>query len=173
MELELTRSRLRALTRLPIFGGVARLAAELTGSARMPGRLLVVGTPTFEPWHLVAHLQSSVLAAREPALIRFSAPAHAPAHLGITVDRIAEAARGDSVLVVAPDDPGAQLLERLADARRRGGTVLALGSDDANALSELAEVSNDTSFVRPMELDLAQHLLPVAATVRLPRRLAS
>jgi hypothetical protein len=166
LELDLSRSKLRALTRLPLFGGMARLAAELSGPARTSGRLLVVGTPTFEPWHLVAHLRSSTFADRVPALVRFSPPADAPAHLRLGLDRIAEVTGRDSVLVVAPDDPGPELLERLADARRRGSAVLALAADDARAMTDLTEVSQDTSLVRPAELDLAQHLLPVAATVR-------
>lgn len=68
------------------------------------------------------------------------------------------------MLVVAPDDTGSDLLERLADARRRGGRVLALArTADANATADLSEVSHNSAFVDSQHIDLAQHLLPVAA----------
>lgn len=171
MELDTSRSALRGFRRLPVFGAVARLTAELRTPARATGRLLVVGTATYEPWHLVAHLQRSPLAEYAPTLVRFAVPVGAPAHLSVALSRLAAATRGDSVLVVAPDDAGPDLLERLADARRRGGTVLAMaGQQRPDAIAELGAVCHDTALVRSDQLELAQHLLPVAASGRAGRR---
>ena len=60
----------------------------------------------------------------------------APAHLAVGLGRLEAAGRGETLLVVAPEPPGAALLERVHDARRAGATVLALdGGSPASAPS--------------------------------------
>lgn len=165
MELELSRSALRAISRLPAFGAVQRVADSLAWSSRRPGRLLVVGTPSYEPWHLVAHLQTSAtLSTSAPTLVRWAVPVGAPAHLAVGLDQLAQSSRADTVLVVAAGQPGDELLERLDDARRRGNTVLGLASGLPDAeRCELDDVSHDLAVVRGEHFDYAQHYLPAAA----------
>lgn len=159
MELQQSRSALRALSRLPAFGAVQRVAESLAWSGRRSGRLLVLGTPGYEPWHLVAHLQASPLAASAPALLRWSVPAGAPAHLSLGLDRLADCAPSDTVLVVAGEQPNDDLLQRLDDARRHGNTVLGLATGQP---AELDQVTHELAVVRGEHFDHAQHYLPVA-----------
>jgi len=159
VELQQSRSALRALSRLPAFGAVQRVAESLAWSGRRSGRLLVLGTPGYEPWHLVAHLQTSALARSEPALLRWSVPVGAPAHLSLGLDRLADCAANDTVLVVAGEQPDAELLQRLDDARRHGNTVLGLA---AGQPTELDQVTHELAVVRAEHFDHAQHYLPVA-----------
>src|SRR3954468_19467271 len=108
---------------------------------RTPGGLLLVGTPTTEPWHLTAHLDDEArwfdIPELTPTLVRWSPPPDAPAHLAVTLTRLEQATRGETVMVVAPDDPTAPLLERVADARRSGATVLSVDTGDSE-LDDLA-----------------------------------
>ncbi len=166
MELHLSRSRLRALVRAPAFSGVSRIAAALGRSARS-GDLLIVGTPDYEPWHLVAHWQQSRARAVSPRLVRHRVPDHAAAHLSVGLDAIQHATRADALLVVAPDRAGADLLQRLSDARRRGATVLALTADgDEATLPELDSIAHDLAAVGTASFDFAQHLLPIATHIQ-------
>ena len=172
MELQQSRAALRAIARLPAFGAVQRIADALAWSARRPGQLLVVGTASYEPWHLVAHLQTSATLARSaPTLVRWAVPVGAPAHLAVGLDQLSQAGRADTVLVVAAGNPGDELLERLDDARRHGNTVLALASRQPAADGhELDGVSHDVAVVRGEHFDHAQHYLPVAPPSRISRR---
>jgi hypothetical protein len=124
----------------------------LTTSTRDPGGLLLVGTPTQEPWHLAAHLddesQYAGLAVLRPTLVRYDVPANAPAHLSVTMARLERAGRGETVFVVAPDEPPEGLLQRAWDARRSGATVLAL--DEGS--SELEQVAHESLTVGRREL---------------------
>ncbi len=173
MELQLSRSALRSLIRVPTFAGVGRLAAGLRWTSRTADRILVVGTPGYEPWHLVAHLQScSVLASSAPTLVRWAPPAGAPAHLSIGLDQITSAARDQAVLVITPGTVEDELMQRLADARHRGATVLALAGAGPATGSELADLSHEFAAVPPGQLDYAQHLLPAAAGTASLHRLA-
>jgi hypothetical protein len=167
VDLELSRRKLRALTRAPAFGAVGRIATRLSSCSRASGRLLIVGTPTYEPWHLVAHWQSRAAhSPQSPTLVRHSVPGRAPAHLAVDLDWIAQAASGDTVLVIAPDRTGDELLERLADARRQGSTVLVLASPrQVLRPSELDGLAHDTALVQPANLEYAQHLLPAVAAL--------
>src|SRR3954468_3280043 len=96
---------------------------------RTPGGLLLVGTPTTEPWHLTAHLDDEArwfdIPELTPTLVRWAPPSDVPAHLAVDLSRLESAQRGETVMVVAPDEPTAPLLERVSDARRRGALVLA------------------------------------------------
>ena len=86
------------------------------------GGLLLVGTPTEEPWHFAAHLDDearwSDLPGLAPVLVRWSPPPDAPPHLAVGLRRLEQIARGETVFVVAPDAAPEQLLERVADARK-------------------------------------------------------
>src|SRR5450432_3715488 len=96
----------------------------LRGAPHAAGGLLIVGTPTEDPWHFAAHLDDearwSDQATLAPVLIRWSPPVNAPAHLAIGLQRLENISRNETVFVVAPDAAPAQLLERVADARRAG-----------------------------------------------------
>lgn len=126
-------------------------AGSLRGSvARSPrggGGLLLVGTETYEPWHLAAHLDDeavwSGLPALSPTLVRCRVPERAPAHLAVGLDRLEAVRRGETVLVTAPEQTGERLLERVHDARRGGATVLALESGD----TELRSLAHDVLYV--------------------------
>ena len=142
------------------------------------GRLLLVGTPDQEPWHLAAHLDDesrlSGLAQISPTLVRWAPPVDAPPHLSVTMSRLEAVSRGETVFVVAPDAPPESLLERVADARRTGATILSIddGDDDLGAMAHdriVVPTSTDARIVvssqMPVELDIdaVSHLVSVAA----------
>jgi hypothetical protein len=173
-------------------------ARTVVGSARTVGGFLLVGTPTHDPWHLTAHLDDearySGTPELAPQLVRWSPPEGAPAHLSIGLERLEQAARGETVLVVSPDPSTTEVLERADDARRIGAVVLALTSEG----DELAGVANDALVVPRSTLwtprassprtddiasavddmdpfDTSQHLMSLAigVTARMPRSRAS
>jgi hypothetical protein len=144
------------------------------------GGLLLVGTPTEEPWHFAAHLDDearwSDLPGLAPVLVRWSPPPNAPAHLAVGLQRLEQIARGETVFVVAPDAAPEQLLERVADARRIGATVFALDAGNTE-LEGLAHESlwvprtgnlggvpgaSSAGIVVP-EFDVVSHLVSAAA----------
>jgi hypothetical protein len=144
-------------------------AATMRRSTRTPGGLLLVGTPEEEPWHLTAHLDDesrwSGVVEMRPTLVRWTVPEGAPAHLSVTLQRLEQAGRGETVLVVAEEDAPDPLLERAWDARRHGATVLSLDGGD----TQLAEVAHESLTVRQADLvvpelsfDSVQHLVSVA-----------
>ncbi|MFE0799008.1 hypothetical protein [Streptomyces sp. NPDC058812] len=144
-----------------------RFAGALRGSV-VPhgGGLLLVGTAEYEPWHLAAHLVDeaawSGTPELAPTLVRHDARPSDPAHLAVGPGRLAAARRGETLLVVTPDDPGAPLLERVHDARRAGATVLALGTGER----ELTAMAHETLTVpdgAELDLDTVQHLVSAAA----------
>ncbi|MFE7134030.1 hypothetical protein ACFVIM_24545 [Streptomyces sp. NPDC057638] len=142
------------------FAGVLRSSVLPQG-----GGLLLVGTEEYEPWHLAAHLVDeaawSGLPELAPTLIRHQVRPGGPAHLTVGLRRLEAARRGETLLLVAPDRPGAGLLERVHDARRAGATVLALDSGDPEVRGlahEALTVSGDE-----VDLDTVQHLVSVAA----------
>jgi hypothetical protein len=135
------------------------------------GGLLLVGTPTEEPWHFAAHLDDearwSDLPGLAPVLVRWAPPPNAPAHLAVGLQRLEQVARGETVFVVAPDAAPEQLLERVADARRVGATVFALGAGNTE-LEGLAHESlwvpgSATDGILVPEFDVVSHLVSVAA----------
>ena len=135
------------------------------------GGLLLVGTPTEEPWHFAAHLDDesrwSDLPGLAPVLVRWAPPPNAPAHLAVGLQRLEQIARGETVFVVAPDAAPEQLLERVADARRIGATVFALDAGNTE-LEGLAHESlwvpgaSNEGIVVP-EFDVVSHLVSAAA----------
>lgn len=146
------------------FAGSLRASVSPRG-----GGLLLVGTEEHEPWHLAAHLDDeaawSGLPELSPTLVRHRVPPAAPAHLSFGLPRLEAAGRNETLLVVAPEDPGGGLLERVHDARRAGATVLALEGGGADAGGELCGMAHDALSADPDELDLdtLQHLVSAAA----------
>lgn len=148
-------------------------------AGRTPGGLLLVGTPTAEPWHLTAHLDDEArwfdIPELAPTLVRWAPPAEAPAHLAVGLSRLEQARRGETVVVIAPDDPTPPLLERVSDARHKGAVVLAVDAGDTE-LEDLAHdslvvpanaedglVTATAAEVPPLSFDVVTHLVSVAA----------
>jgi len=145
-----------------------------TDDARRSSSLLVVGTPEFEPWHFVAHLADQARFASRPDLmptwIRWAAPVGARAHLSITMDRLAAARRGDTVLVIAPNDATEQLLERVSDARHNGGRILTIHREDRE-LEGLAHEALEVPMIAPLQtFDVVQHVVATSASGPSARR---
>jgi hypothetical protein len=152
-------------------------ATTLRRSSTTPGGLLLVGTPTEEPWHLAAHLDDESRFAGvpelSPTLVRWAPPPQAPPHLSVTLARLEDAGRNETVFVVAPDAAPEQLLERVADARRIGATILSIddGDDELGSMAhERLVVPSDAgslvvarSLPTSMDMELVQHLVSVAA----------
>lgn len=149
------------------FGGALRRSVRRGG-----GELLLVGTAAYEPWHLAAHLDEeaawSGTPQLTPTLVRHEVPPGARPHLAVGLGRLAGARRGETLLVVAPGPLGGTFLERLADVRRAGATMLAV---DASGTPELADLAHEALPVPEhagIGLDAVQHL--VAADAAAPRR---
>ncbi|OIK03486.1 hypothetical protein [Streptomyces monashensis] len=147
-------------------GATRRFAGALRGSVvAHGGGLLLVGTPEYEPWHLAAHLVDeaawSGTPELAPTLVRHRVRPSDPPHLAVGPGRIEAAGRGETLLVVAPEEP-APLLERVHAARRAGVTVLALGAGGG----ELAAMAHESLAVpegAELDLDSVQHLVSAGA----------
>jgi hypothetical protein len=151
--------------RTRLFGRALRRAPHSAGG------LLVVGTPTEDPWHFAAHLDDESRWSGQPnlapVLVRWSPPPNAPAHLSIGLQRLERVERHETVFVVAPDEAPAALLERVADARKVGATVFALDSGDP----ELENIAHESLWVPSStggsgivpEFDVVSHLVSAAA----------
>ncbi|MEU0832575.1 hypothetical protein [Streptomyces sp. NPDC005969] len=146
----------------------ARRFAGTLRSSVVPhgGGLLLVGTAAYEPWHLAAHLVDestwSGLPELTPTLVRHRVGPGDPAHLAVGLGRIEAAGRGETLLLVAPERPGAGLLERVHAARRAGATVLSLD----NGAPEVGGLAHETLAVTgtdDVDLDTVQHLVSAAA----------
>jgi hypothetical protein len=145
-------------------------AGALRRSARTPQGLLVVGTAAYEPWHMTAHLEDESryagLPGLSPTLVRWAPPPDAPPHLSVGLDRLREASRSETLLVVSADMAPADLLERVDDVRRLGATIFALGRGDP----ELDDLAHESLAVpettAPVTFDAAQHLVSAAAGER-------
>lgn len=163
-------------------GAARRFAGSLRRSVGPAGgNLLLVGTEQYEPWHLAAHLADeaawSGLPELAPTLVRHRVLPGEPPHLSVGLGRLEAARRGHTLLVVAPEQPGAGLLERVHGARRAGATVLSLDGGDP----DLGALAHDALSVREgageLDLDTVQHLVSAAAgenglpVQRGPRRL--
>jgi hypothetical protein len=152
--------------RAQAFARALRVSVGRRGGS--PGGLLLVGTPAEEPWHLAAHLDDearlSGLPELTPTLVRWDAPAQAPPHLRIGLDRLAAARRGETLFVVSPEAAPVPLLERADDARRAGATILALNQGDPE-LDGLAHetLTVDRDAAAPVSFAVAQHLVSAAA----------
>ncbi|MFD4757751.1 hypothetical protein ACFWOJ_02310 [Streptomyces sp. NPDC058439] len=146
----------------------ARRFAGALRSSVVPhgGGLLLVGTAAYEPWHLAAHLVDestwSGLPELTPTLVRHRVEPGDPAHLAVGLGRIEAAGRGETLLLVAPERPGAGLLERVHDARRAGATVLSLDGGDPEVRG-LAHETLAVTGTDDVDLDTVQHLVSAAA----------
>ncbi|MEV7238874.1 hypothetical protein AB0N06_34690 [Streptomyces sp. NPDC051020] len=146
----------------------ARRFAGTLRSSVVPhgGGLLLVGTAAYEPWHLAAHLVDestwSGLPELTPTLVRHRVGPGDPAHLAVGLGRIEAAGRGETLLLVAPERPGAGLLERVHDARRAGATVLSLDDGDPE-VGGLAHETLAVTGTDDVDLDTVQHLVSAAA----------
>jgi hypothetical protein len=122
-------------------------AQTMRRSTKDPGGLLLVGSPEVEPWHLAAHLDDEAritgVEQLSPTLIRYAPPPDAPPHLAVTLQRLEQAKRGETVFVVSENDAPQSLLERAWDARKIGATVLSLDAGD----SELQQVAHESLTV--------------------------
>jgi len=109
-----------------------RLFAHALGdSPDSSSALLVVGDPEFEPWHFAAHMgeEATRYGRRDlvPTLLRWKVPQGAPSHLAVSVDSLMRATSKQTVLVISPcGEHSPELLERVADAKRRGSACDAL-----------------------------------------------
>jgi hypothetical protein len=147
--------------------------ARVLRTRTTPGGLLLVGTPAEEPWHLAAHLDDESrlcgLPELAPTLVRWNAPAGAPPHLRVGLERLEAARRGETLFVVTPETAPVPLLERVDDARRIGATILALNQGDP----ELDGLAHETLTVQPgagpVSFAAAQHLISAAAGERVPQ----
>jgi hypothetical protein len=148
------------------FARTLRLAVTRKRSA--PGGLLLVGTDREDPWHLAAHLTDeaawSGVPELTPTLLRQSFPTDAPPHLSVPLTRLDGTGRGETVFMVAPRAPHEDLLERVADARRAGATILSLETQPG----ELTALSHEslTAPESALPFDLTQHLISTAAGER-------
>ncbi len=145
------------------------LGRALRSSTRSAGGLLLVGTPTYEPWHLTAHLDDesrlSGIAELTPTLVRWSPPPDAPAHLRVGLSRLEAARRGETLFVISDATAPVPLLERVSDARKTGATILAL--DGADGDPELDALAHESLAVPPaLSFDAGQHLVSAAAGTR-------
>ncbi|MFD8985107.1 hypothetical protein [Streptomyces sp. NPDC059564] len=149
--------------------GEARRFAGALRRAVVPsaGRLLLVGTEQYEPWHLAAHLVDeaawSGLPELAPTLVRHHVRPGEPAHLSVGLSRLEAARRGHTLLVVAPEGPGGGLLERVHDARRAGATVLSLDGGDPDLGTLAHEALSVPAATSELDLDTVQHLVSAAA----------
>jgi hypothetical protein len=144
-----------------------QFAAAIRGRVRTPCGLLIVGTPSYEPWHMTAHLadesRTAGLPELEPTLVRWAPPPGAPQHLNVGIDRLRHAGRSEAVLVVSADAAPVPLLERVADARRAGAGIFALDQGEDPDLDGLAhEALAVVPAQVPVSFDGAQHLVSAA-----------
>ncbi len=158
------------------------LGQLLRPAAQQTGRLVIVGSAAFEPWHVTAHFDDEARYAGmpwlRPKLLRWRPDPTAPAHLRHSIDELREAGRHQTVLVVSASPLEAEALERLADARRSGAVLMGITEQD----SELASLTGDYVSAAPVpagdsasastgEFELVTHVVPVSAgTVSRGRR---
>lgn len=138
-------------------------AHALGGRRDVSERLMVIGTPEFEPWHFVAHLAEEAKKDQRtdliPTLMRWEVPKGSPPHLAVSVNELSKMSRNQTLLVVSSCIPSPQILERITDAKKRGTRIMAIHRDD----EDLADISHEMLSVDPMrddhDFDLTQHLI--------------
>lgn len=141
---------------------ISDFTAGMRRMTRNPDGLLLLGTPDDEPWHLAAHLDETArwegIPEISPVLVRWSPPREGPQHLTMGLRRLDYARRGDLVLVVAPSVAPPRLLERVDDARKKGGTVFSIDTGD----KELTSLTNESlSVPGPIVVPPNQSNVPV------------
>lgn len=144
--MDLTKATLlrEMLTGTELASRTTRFAHSLRRFTTRPRGLMLFGPAGDEPWHLTAHLDDELHRAGvedlRPSLVRWSPPPDAPPHLAVGLDRLHDAGRGESLLVVSENTPPPTLLERIDDVRRRGATVFSIDNGD----SDLASLSHES-----------------------------
>lgn len=169
------RTWMRYRLREDWLGHAWNLGQNLRPVSARSGRLFVVGTASFDPWHVTAHLDDEArlrgLPGLRPILLRFRPPAAAPPHLRHSIAELSDAGRGHTLLVTAPDAMNDEILQRLSDARRRGASLFAVATGDSLDLTSLANDSVTTPHNpangRPTDdsdpFAIATHLVAVSA----------
>ena len=159
-----TRNTKRWMRHLGTLGiDTLRFAHALGERRDVSERLMVIGTPEFEPWHFVAHLGEEAKRGRRtdliPTLMRWEVPQGAPPHLSVSVSELNHITRNQTLLIVSSCNHSPQLLERITDAKKRGSRIMAIHRDD----EDLADISHEMLSVDPMrdehDFDLTQHLI--------------
>ncbi len=143
-----------------------QFAGALRRRATTPQGLLIVGTPDDEPWHMTAHLadesELAGLPGLRPTLVRWAPPPGAPPHLSIGLERLEQTGRSQTLLIVSAQAAPEKLLDRVADAKKAGSSIFALGQGDP----ELDDLVHESLAVRPeqdpLSFDAAQHLVTFA-----------
>lgn len=144
--MDLTKATLlrEMLTGTELGSRTTEFAHSLRRYTTRRGGLLLFGPPEDEPWHLTAHLDDELRRAgvedARPSLVRWAPPPDAPPHLSIGLDRLRDSGKGESLLVVAEENPADTLLERVDDVRRRGTTIFSID----NGSKELASLSHES-----------------------------
>jgi hypothetical protein len=152
------------------------LGQQLRPASEIAGSLYVVGTPQHDAWHVAAHLDDEAtftgLTSLRPRLLRWQPPADAPAHLRLGIDELRDGGRGRAVLVVAPDPLAEDELERLADARRAGATLMAVTSveDELAGLAHEAAVVESVAQGAADDVGFASHVVTVSAGTAVRQR---
>jgi hypothetical protein len=96
-----------------------------------------------------------------PTLLRWSVPVGAPPHLSVSIDSLMRSSPNQTVLVINPSggDENPELLERMADAKRRGSRIMTLHRGSADFI-ELSHETLSVDVCRPQrDFDLTQHVV--------------
>ena len=140
-------------------------ATGLRTAGHSPGGLLLVGTPEHEPWHFAAHLDDAARLSGQPhlapTLVRHHVPTGAAPHLAVDLSRLRQAARGQTVLVVAPTPPSDDLLNRIDDAHRAGAVILSIDAGDL----DLQTIAHDTLTIPELALSTTAAATPAGIGV--------
>ena len=109
--------------------------------------------------HLADESRLAELPGLMPTLVRWAPPPGAPPHLSVGFERLEQAGRAETLLVVSPEIAPERLLDRVADAKKAGAAIFALDQGDP----ELDGLVHESLVLRqeqaPISFDAAQHLL--------------
>ncbi len=112
--------------------------------------------------HLAEESRLADLPELMPTLVRWTPPPDAPAHLAIGIERLEQAGRAETLLVVSPQRAPERLLDRVADARKAGAAIFALDQGDPELDALVHESLAIHPEQAPISFDAAQHLVSFA-----------
>jgi hypothetical protein len=142
---------------------VVEFASALSVAPQPSGGLLVVGTPTHEPWHFVAHLADQAAASSRaeltPTWVRWQPPATGASHLTVGPDRLRHIDRHETILVIAKDSAPERLLDLVADAHKQGALVMALKQSNPDLVDLADEVLTVPESPTFPYFDVVQHVV--------------
>jgi hypothetical protein len=142
---------------------IVEFATTLQAAPQPPGGLLVVGTPSFEPWHFVAHLAEEAAASGRaelaPTWVRWQPPVNGPRHVAVGTDRLRDVDRHETILAVVNDAAPERLLDLIADGHKRGALVLALERSNPDLLDIADEVLTVPASAPPATFEVVQHVI--------------